>query len=44
MMDGGSSLTKCLCILSFCPCRKAATEGKAEGMVDRETTNYVYVN
>lgn len=44
MMDGGSSLSKSLCILSFHPCRKAVTEGKAEEVVDRETTNYMDVN
>lgn len=45
MMDGGgSSLSKSLCILSFPPCSKPATEGKAEEVVDRETTNYVDVN
>lgn len=44
MMDGASSLSKSLCSLSFRPCRKAVTEGKAEEVVDRETINYMDVN
>lgn len=44
MMDGGSSLSKSLYILSFHPCRKAGTEGKEEEVVDIETTNYAHMN
>lgn len=42
-MDGDSSLSKGVCILSFPPGRKVVAEGKGD-VVDRETTNYMGMN